>query len=87
MKEFLEAVFQHLDMDWREYVEIDARYYRPTEVDLLLGDYSRARKILKWEPKVTFQQLVVMMTDADMKKAENEKVIAEYEKKSKVTGK
>lgn len=83
VKEFLEAVFQHLDMDWREYVEIDERYYRPTEVDLLLGDCSKARNILKWEPKVSFQQLVVMMSDADMKIAENEKVIEDHEKNSK----
>jgi GDPmannose 4,6-dehydratase len=82
VKEFLEAVFQYLDLDWKKYVEIDQRYYRPSEVDLLLGDYSKARKILKWEPKVTFQHLVVMMTDADMKTAENEKVVAEYEKNS-----
>jgi GDPmannose 4,6-dehydratase len=82
VKEFLEAVFQYLDLDWREYVEIDERYYRPTEVDLLLGDCSKAKKILKWEPKVTFEQLVKMMADSDMKMAENEKVVAEYEKNS-----
>lgn len=82
VREFLEAVFQYLDLDWNKYVEIDQRYYRPTEVDLLLGDCSKARRILKWEPKVTFQQLVVMMADADMKIAENEKVVAEYEKNS-----
>lgn len=83
VKEFLEMVFNHLDMDWRKYVEIDEKYYRPTEVDLLLGDCSKARKILKWEPKVTFEQLAKMMIDSDMKLAENEKVIEEYEKNSK----
>jgi len=83
VKEFLEKVFQYLDMDWRQFVEIDEKYFRPTEVDLLLGDYSKARKILKWEPKVTFEQLAKMMTDSDMKLAENEKVIEEYEKNSK----
>jgi GDPmannose 4,6-dehydratase len=83
VREFLEAVFQYLELDWHKYVEIDQRYYRPTEVDLLLGDYSKARKTLHWEPKVTFRQLVVMMTDADMKIAENEKVIADYENNPK----
>ncbi len=79
VREFVEAVFQYLDLDWHQYVEIDQRYFRPSEVDLLLGDFSKAKRILKWEPKVTFQQLVEMMTDADMKIAENEKVITEYE--------
>jgi GDPmannose 4,6-dehydratase len=79
VKEFVEAVFQYIDLDWQQYVEIDERYFRPTEVDLLLGDYSKARRILKWEPKVTFRQLVEMMTEADMKIAEGEKVVSEYE--------
>ncbi len=87
VKEFLEKVFQYLDMDWRQFVEIDEKYFRPTEVDLLLGDCSKARKILNWEPKVTFEQLAKMMTDSDMKLAENEKVIEEYEKNSKDKGK
>ncbi|MBN1972918.1 MAG: GDP-mannose 4,6-dehydratase [Sedimentisphaerales bacterium] len=87
VREFVEAVFQHLGMDWREYVEIDKRYFRPTEVDLLLGDFSKAKNILNWEPKVTFERLVIMMTDADMKIAENEKLIEEYEKSSKEKGK
>ena len=83
VKEFLEKVFQYLDMDWHEYVEIDERYFRPTEVDLLLGDCSKAKKLLQWEPKVSFGQLAKMMTDADMKLAENEKIVEEYEKNSK----
>ncbi|MBN2590102.1 MAG: GDP-mannose 4,6-dehydratase [Sedimentisphaerales bacterium] len=87
VKEFLEMVFQYLDMDWRKYVKIDERYFRPTEVDLLLGDCSKARRILKWEPKVTFEQLAKMMTDSDMKIAENEKVLVEYEKNAKGKGK
>ncbi len=86
VKEFLEKVFQYLDMDWRKYVEIDEKYFRPTEVDLLLGDCSKAKKILKWEPKVTFAQLAKMMIESDMKLAENEKVIEEYEKNSKEKG-
>jgi len=78
VREFIEEVFQYLDLDWEKYVEIDKRYLRPSEVDLLLGDTSKAKKILKWKPKVTFKQLAQMMTDADMKLAENEKVIEEY---------
>ena len=78
VREFVEEVFQYLDLDWEKYVEIDERYFRPSEVDLLLGDASKARKILKWEPKVTFKQLARMMTDADMKIAENTKVIKEH---------
>ena len=78
VREFVEEVFQYLDLEWEKYVEIDERYFRPSEVDLLLGDASKARKILKWEPKVTFKQLARMMTDADMKIAENTKVIKEH---------
>ena len=78
VREFLAEVFGHLELDWQEYVEIDPRYFRPTEVDLLLGDASKARKALNWEPKVGFQQLAQMMTDADMKLAENEKVLKEH---------
>jgi GDPmannose 4,6-dehydratase len=78
VREFLDEVFGHLDLDWQQYVEIDPRYFRPTEVDLLLGDAGKAKKVLNWEPKVNFKQLAQMMTDADMKLAENEKVIKEH---------
>ncbi|MBW8014716.1 MAG: GDP-mannose 4,6-dehydratase [Planctomycetes bacterium] len=78
VQEFLDEVFGHLDLDWNDYVEIDPRYYRPTEVDLLLGDASKAKKVLDWQPKVTFKQLAQMMTDADMKLAENEKILKEH---------
>jgi GDPmannose 4,6-dehydratase len=66
VREFLEEAFGYLDLDWKQYVEIDPRYFRPAEVDLLIGDSSRARKKLGWEPKVTFKQLVKMMIDADL---------------------
>ena len=79
VREFLEEVFGHLDLDWQKYVEIDPRYLRPTEVDRLLGDASKAKKILKWEPKVTFKELAQMMTDADMEIANREKIIKEHE--------
>lgn len=75
VREFLEEVFGSLDLDWQRYVEIDPRYYRPTEVDLLLGDASKARRDLGWEPKITFRALARMMTEADMAAAEREKMI------------
>ena len=64
--ELLDVAFGHLDLDWRQYVKIDPRYYRPSEVDLLIGDASKARRQLGWEPKVKFKELVTMMTDADL---------------------
>ena len=78
VRQFLDEVFGYLNLDWQQYVEIDPRYYRPTEVDLLLGDAGKARKVLNWQPKVSFQQLAQMMTDADMKLAENEKVLKDH---------
>jgi len=75
VKEFLEMVFSKLDLKWEDYVEIDPRYFRPTEVELLLGDSSKARKILGWKPETSFEQLVQMMVDADMKIAEKEKIL------------
>src|SRR5262245_22270289 len=66
VREFLDEAFGHLDLDWRRFVEIDSRYFRPAEVDLLIGDASRARRKLGWEPKTTFKELVRMMVDADL---------------------
>ena len=80
VKEFLGEVFGHLGLDWQEYVSIDPRYYRPTEVDILQGDASKAKKVLGWEPKVSFQELARMMTDADMELAENEKILKDHGK-------
>jgi GDPmannose 4,6-dehydratase len=80
VREFLDEVFGYLDLDWQKYVEIDPRYFRPTEVDILQGDSSKARKVLKWEPKVTFKELARLMVDADMKLAEDEKIIRESKK-------
>lgn len=65
VKEFVEAAFKHAGLDWEKYVEIDPRYFRPAEVDLLIGDYSKAKEKLGWEPKVTFSELVKIMVDAD----------------------
>jgi GDPmannose 4,6-dehydratase len=66
VREFLDESFGHLDLDWKEYVEIDPRYFRPAEVDLLIGDASKARRKLGWEPKITFKELASMMVDADL---------------------
>ncbi len=66
VREFLEEAFEYAGLNWKKYVEIDQRYFRPTEVDFLQGDSSNARKKLKWRPKVNFHQLIPMMVDADM---------------------
>jgi len=66
VREFLEIAFDSAGLDWRKYVEIDPRYYRPTEVDLLVGDYSKAKNKLGWEPKIKFVELAKLMVEADM---------------------
>ena len=76
VREFVEEVFGFLNMDWREHVEIDPRYFRPAEVDLLQGDTTKARRELGWEPKVTFKELVRLMVDADMILAQRELFMA-----------
>jgi len=73
VQEFLELVFEGLKLDWRKHVVSDPRYLRPSEVDVLIGDYSKARRVLNWEPKVKFPQLVELMVDADMELAERER--------------
>jgi GDPmannose 4,6-dehydratase len=66
--ELIRIAFEHADLDWERYVKIDPRYYRPAEVDLLVGDPARARRELGWEPEVTFKELVEMMVDADIER-------------------
>jgi len=66
VREFCEEAFAHVGLDWKEYVEIDKRYYRPAEVDLLIGDASKAKKLLGWAPKTRFKDLVRLMVDADI---------------------
>src|SRR5262245_17801512 len=66
VREFVDAAFAHANLDWKEFVKHDPRYERPAEVDFLIGDASKARKILNWEPKVRFAELVRIMVDADM---------------------
>ncbi|MFT4572552.1 MAG: GDPmannose 4,6-dehydratase [Hyphomicrobiaceae bacterium] len=75
VREFLEATFGYLELDWQQYVEIDPRYQRPSEVDLLLGDATKAREKLDWTPAVNFNQLVKMMVDADLERAHDEQAI------------
>jgi GDPmannose 4,6-dehydratase len=72
VREFLEVCFQHADLDWEKHVEVDPKYFRPSEVDVLLGDYSKAKEKLGWEPTVTFDGLARMMVDADLKQVEDE---------------
>jgi GDPmannose 4,6-dehydratase len=73
IREFLDEAFGYLDLDWNKYVEIDPRYFRPTEVDLLLGDATKAREVLGWKPKVGFKELVKLMTDSDLELARQER--------------
>ena len=72
VKEFIELAFGQADLDWKKYVKFDERFTRPAEVDLLIGDYQKAKKKLNWEPKTDFKGLVKMMVDADMKLVKNQ---------------
>ncbi|GAB4347540.1 MAG: GDP-mannose 4,6-dehydratase [Cyanophyceae cyanobacterium] len=67
VREFLDIAFQYVGLNWEEYVEFDPRYLRPAEVDLLIGDSTKAREKLGWEPSVTFEELVKLMVDADLR--------------------
>jgi GDPmannose 4,6-dehydratase len=69
VKEFVEEAFRYVGLDWREFFELDSKYVRPTEVDVLRADATKAREKLSWEPKVTFPELVRIMVDADMEAA------------------
>jgi GDPmannose 4,6-dehydratase len=66
VREFCEEAFAHAGLDWREHVKVDPKYFRPAEVDVLLGDPRKAKEKLGWEPKVGFKELVRIMVDADM---------------------
>lgn len=81
VREFLDEAFSYVDLDWKRYVEIDPRYYRPTEVEFLQGDAGRARQILGWEPTVDFKELVRIMVDADIKALEEMKQCQDIFKK------
>ena len=77
VREFTERVFQKLDLDYQQYVVIDPKYFRPTEVDVLLGDAAKARRLLGWKPRVGFDQLIDMMIAADMEMSSKEKTLCE----------
>ncbi|HEY2252808.1 MAG TPA: GDP-mannose 4,6-dehydratase [Planctomycetaceae bacterium] len=78
IREFLETTFQYLDLDWQDHVEIDPRYFRPTEVNLLLGDYSKAKDLLGWAPRTTFTQLAQLMIESDWELAREERFSKNY---------
>ena len=78
VRDFVEEVFSRLNLDWRAYVEVDPRYLRPSEVDLLLGDASKSKRKLGWQSKISFEQLVALMVDQDWRIAREERVLAEH---------
>jgi GDPmannose 4,6-dehydratase len=78
VRQFLDEAFGYADLDWKEYVEIDSLYFRPTEVDYLLGDPSKARSAFGWKPKTSFQHLVRMMVDFDIGLAQTESRLNSY---------
>ena len=72
VRDFLDQAFGYLDLDWKEHVDIDPRYYRPAEVDVLMGDASKARQVLGWEPTISFNELVTLMVEHDLELAAQE---------------
>lgn len=74
VRDFVQEAFAYVGMDWKKYVKIDSHYFRPTEVNNLIADISKAKKKLKWQPKVTFSELVKIMVDADLRQAGEEAV-------------
>jgi GDPmannose 4,6-dehydratase len=77
VKEFVKETFALLDLDWEKYVDYDARYERPAEVELLIGDPAKAKRKLGWEPKVKFKELVKLMVEADLELAQRERAVAD----------
>lgn len=83
VREFAEFAFAHVGLDWRTYVDIDSRYFRPAEVDVLLGDSSKARVKLRWQARTRFEDLVKLMVEADMQLL-NDKLSGEFERRAAV---
>ena len=77
VKEFLDIAFKSVDLDWENHVETSEKYYRPNEVDYLLGDPTKAKTKLNWEPEVSFDNLVKLMVDSDIEQAKREKILIE----------
>ncbi len=71
VREFCQLAFDHVGLDWEKHVVVDPEFYRPAEVDLLIGDYSKAKTVLGWEPKTSLPELVAMMVDADLKRLQS----------------
>jgi GDPmannose 4,6-dehydratase len=78
VREFLDLAFDRVGLDWKKYVDVDTRYLRPAEIDVLQGDASKARRVLGWKPKVSFEELVATMIDADWKLAKQERLLADH---------
>ena len=76
VREFVERAFTEAGLDWHRHVEIDPRYFRPTEVDSLCGDASKAQRVLGWEPRVGFAELVRLMVEHDIRLAHRERAVA-----------
>jgi len=79
VKEFVEEAFGHVGLDWQKHVKYDARYERPAEVDLLIGDPAKAKRQLGWEPKVRFKELVQIMVDADLEMLEGKGLVHQHQ--------
>ncbi len=75
VREFVEAAFNYVNLNWEDYVETSEKYFRPNEVDYLLGNYTKAKKKLGWEPSTTFQELVQIMVESDLEQAKKESVL------------
>jgi len=76
VREFCEIAFEHAKLDWQQYVEVDPNYFRPTEVDYLLGDSSKARSAFGWQPHTSFRELVHLMVEADVQLAKRERLLS-----------
>jgi GDPmannose 4,6-dehydratase len=77
VREFVEKVFSYLNLDWERHIEVDPRYFRPTEVDILQGNAGKARKELGWEPHVMIDELVRRMVEHDLKLADQERTLTD----------
>jgi GDPmannose 4,6-dehydratase len=86
VREFLDEAFGHLGLDWKPYVEIDPKYFRPAEVDILQGDASKAEQKLKWKPRVLFRDLVQLMVKCDLKLAEEELATQAHRRAARAAG-
>ena len=75
VQEFLEIAFSKVDLNWQDYVLTSDKYFRPNEVDYLLGDYSKANELLDWKPKTSFEDLVKLMCESDLELAKKDKVL------------